>query len=105
MLELFQKIKPDVVIHTASPHFNVPLKEIMYKVNVEGTRTIIKVAQETGVKAVVYTSSASVISDNSTDLINADEDYPMIIGDLQPLYYTTTKVRFTTIRHFVLYAA
>lgn len=91
MHELFTNMKPDVVIHTASPHFNVPSKTIMHKVNVEGTRTILKVSQDTGVKALVYTSSASVISDTLNDLVNADETYPLVMGAQQPEYYTTTK--------------
>lgn len=91
MRELFIKIKPTIVIHTASPKFNMA-DEILYKVNVDGTKTLLRVASETGVKAFVYTSSASVISDNSTDLINADETYPLVTGKAQPEYYTNTKV-------------
>lgn len=91
MHELLNKIKPTVVIHTASPKFNINQPEIMYKVNVEGTKTIVRVAQETGVKAFVYTSSASVISDTQTDLINADEEYALVTGKDQPEYYTHTK--------------
>jgi len=93
MEELFMKIKPNVIIHTASPHLTINMPEVMYKVNVEGTKTMVKVAQKTGVKAFVYTSSASVIHDTQSDLINADESYPYIMGDKQPEYYTTTKVR------------
>ncbi|GAB7356193.1 hypothetical protein MBLNU459_g6778t2 [Dothideomycetes sp. NU459] len=91
MLELFQKIRPAVVIHTASPKFNINQPEIMYKVNVDGTKNIVRIAQETGVTAFVYTSSASVVSDNETDLVNADEDYPLVTGKDQPEYYTHTK--------------
>ncbi|THW10003.1 hypothetical protein D6C98_08592 [Aureobasidium pullulans] len=92
MRELFIKIKPTIVIHTASPKFNMA-DEILYKVNVDGTKTLLRVASETGVKAFVYTSSASVISDNSTDLINADETYPLVTGKAQPEYYTNTKMQ------------
>ena len=91
MSQLFAEIKPNVVIHTASPRYDAP-KEIMYKVNVDGTKNLIAVAQQHGVRAFVYTSSASVISDNSTDLINADEEYPLVTGSDQPEYYTHTKV-------------
>jgi len=94
MRELFIKIKPSIVIHTASPKFNMA-NEILYKVNVDGTKTLLRVASETGVKAFVYTSSASVISDSSTDLINADETYPLVTGKAQPDYYTNTKVRIS----------
>ncbi|KAL1305717.1 hypothetical protein AAFC00_007304 [Neodothiora populina] len=88
--KIFAEVKPDVVIHTASPRFDSP-HPIMYKVNVDGTKNLLKIAQEAGVKAFVYTSSASVISDNKTDLVNANEEYPLVIGDTQPEYYTTTK--------------
>ncbi|KAK8168244.1 3-beta hydroxysteroid dehydrogenase/isomerase family-domain-containing protein [Phyllosticta citrichinensis] len=89
---LFEKLKPDVVIHTASPVAHGIPHEIMYKVNVDGTRNLLRASQESGVKAFVYTSSASVIFDNATELVNADESYPVIAGDDQPSYYTSTKV-------------
>lgn len=92
MRELFQKLKPDGVIHTASPHFHLP-PAVHDKVNVEGTKNLVKAAQDAGVKAFVYTSSASVVLNPSTELVNADETWPMIMGDAQPEYYTTTKVR------------
>jgi sterol-4alpha-carboxylate 3-dehydrogenase (decarboxylating) len=92
MKTLFQKLKPDGVIHTASPHFHLP-PAVHDKVNVEGTKNLVKAAQEAAVKAFVYTSSASVVLGPTTELINADETWPMIMGDKQPEYYTTTKVR------------
>ncbi|ORY09470.1 3-beta hydroxysteroid dehydrogenase/isomerase family-domain-containing protein [Clohesyomyces aquaticus] len=85
------KIKPDSVIHTASPHFNLG-KELHYQVNVEGTKNMVKAAQDAGVKAFIYTSSASVIYDPDVELNNADETWPMVAGDRQPEYYTSTKV-------------
>ncbi|KAI9698345.1 MAG: erg26, C-3 sterol dehydrogenase [Bogoriella megaspora] len=88
---LFEKTKPDVIIHTASPIFNANKPELMYKVNVDGTKALIKASQETGVKAFVYTSSASVISDTKADVIYADERYSICSGPSQPEYYTTTK--------------
>jgi sterol-4alpha-carboxylate 3-dehydrogenase (decarboxylating) len=91
MQVLFAKIKPDVVIHTASPHFNLS-PQIHDKVNVDGTRNLLKAAQDSGVKAFVYTSSASVIFGPAVELVNADESWPLITGDAQPEYYTTTKV-------------
>jgi sterol-4alpha-carboxylate 3-dehydrogenase (decarboxylating) len=93
MLALFRKIKPDAVIHTASPNANVKIDELMYKVNVEGTKTMVRASQETGVKAFVYTSSASIIHDTRSNLICADESYPIIMGKDQPQYYTTTKAQ------------
>lgn len=96
---LLYKLKPDVVIHTASPVFTSSkgadakrVKELYYKVNVEGTRVLLEESKRVGTKAFVYTSSASVCSDNSTDLINADEQYGLVKGKLQPEYYSDTKV-------------
>ena len=93
MLKFFGKLQPDAVIHTASPNHSHKSQELMYKINVDGTKTMVRVAQETGVKAFVYTSSASVISDTRSDLIYADETYPLVMGKNQPEYYTTTKAQ------------
>jgi sterol-4alpha-carboxylate 3-dehydrogenase (decarboxylating) len=92
MNSIFSQVRPDVVIHTASPHFDLK-PEIHEKVNVGGTKVLLKAAQDAGVKAFVYTSSASVILDPTRELINADERWPLVTGDAQPEYYTTTKVR------------
>jgi hypothetical protein len=91
MQALFAQLKPDAVIHTASPHFNLPAA-IHDKVNVQGTKNLLKASQDAGVKAFVYTSSASVIFGGQTELVNANEEWPLVTGDEQPEYYTTTKV-------------
>ncbi|KAK3111656.1 erg26, C-3 sterol dehydrogenase [Teratosphaeriaceae sp. CCFEE 6253] len=94
MLKLFGRLQPTAVIHTASPNaLNNKNTQLMYDVNVTGTKTLVRAAQETGVKAFVYTSSASVIHDTISDLVNANETYPLIIGAAQPEYYTTTKAQ------------
>jgi sterol-4alpha-carboxylate 3-dehydrogenase (decarboxylating) len=91
MRALFAQVKPDAVIHTASPHFN--LKPAVHDaVNVQGTKNLLKAAQDAKVKAFVYTSSASVILDATTELVNANEEWPLVTGEAQPEYYTTTKV-------------
>ena len=87
---IFQEVKPDVVIHTASPKFDAP-NHIMYKVNVEGTKALIQIAKESGTQSFVYTSSASVVSDAKADLKNGDEIFPVILGDKQPEFYVNTK--------------
>ncbi|KAF2723116.1 NAD(P)-binding protein [Polychaeton citri CBS 116435] len=92
MKALFQRLKPEGVIHTASPVLtSSSIKDVMYKVNVQGTKNLVRVSQETGVRGFVYTSSASVIHDTRSDLVYADETYPIIMGSKQPEYYTTTK--------------
>ncbi|RSL59834.1 hypothetical protein CEP54_007080 [Fusarium duplospermum] len=93
LLSLIEELKPDVVIHTASPVANNPKigNDIFKKVNVDGTQSVVDACEKAGVKALVYTSSASVISDNVTDLLNADERWPLIRGDQQTEYYSETK--------------
>lgn len=95
LLSAFEELKPDVVIHTASPaaadHTNA--KDLFQKVNVDGTNCVIEACQKAGVKALVYTSSASVISNDVDDLYNADERFPVLTGDQQHSFYSDTKVR------------
>lgn len=93
--EVFSTVKPDVVIHTVSPLAqgeSRAAKDVFYKVNVEGTKNIIAACEKHDVKALVYTSSSSIVSDNVTDLINVDERWPVITGKLQTEYYSHTKV-------------
>jgi sterol-4alpha-carboxylate 3-dehydrogenase (decarboxylating) len=95
VVTVLEEVRPDVVIHTAAPapQANTVVADGLYKkVNVDGTRTIIEACKKTGVKALVYTSSASIISDNVNDLVNADEKWPVIRGKAQSEYYSETKV-------------
>ncbi len=92
---LADRLRPDVVVHTASPpaQGSGPVANALFRrVNVDGTRAVVAACRRAGVKALVYTSSASVLSDNRSDLINANEDYPVIRGKAQTEYYSETKV-------------
>lgn len=64
----------DVIVHSASPMHGLG-QEIYEKVNVAGTKNLIKVAKKLHVKALVYTSSAGVIF-NGQNIYNADESWP-----------------------------
>ncbi|OAA66731.1 c-3 sterol dehydrogenase c-4 decarboxylase [Niveomyces insectorum RCEF 264] len=91
---IFQEAAPDVVVHTASPaaqSSNPTADALFYKVNVEGTRSVVAACKAAGVRCLVYTSSASILSDNKSDLINADERWPVIRGKEQTEYYSETK--------------
>ncbi|KOS20189.1 Sterol-4-alpha-carboxylate 3-dehydrogenase [Escovopsis weberi] len=91
---LLDRLRPDVVIHTASPVAAGALPvsdEVFYKVNVDGTRCVVQACQKAAVKGLVYTSSASVVNDNKTSIFNADESWPVIRGAQQSEYYTETK--------------
>jgi sterol-4alpha-carboxylate 3-dehydrogenase (decarboxylating) len=98
MLAIFRRIKPDVVIHTASPSMLEGNRALLHKVNVDGTKNLLEVAGGAKgdwggkCKAFVYTSSSSVVHDTQSDLINVNEEWPYIRGDLQKEYYSETKV-------------
>ncbi|KAI1105231.1 NAD(P)-binding protein [Jackrogersella minutella] len=94
LVKVLGRLKPDVVIHTASPPaqgLGAVANDVFKKVNVDGTRAVIAACQQNDVKALVYTSSASVMSNNRDDLINANEEYPVIRGKYQTEYYSETK--------------
>lgn len=99
---VFDQFRPDIVIHTASPAPQAESKvanDLFQKVNVEGTKVIVDACLHAGVKVLVYTSSASILSDNKTDLRNANEDFPVIRAPHQTEYYSETKVRRTRHHH------
>ncbi|KIX01266.1 uncharacterized protein Z518_08991 [Rhinocladiella mackenziei CBS 650.93] len=96
LLEVFKKVKPDVVINTVSPQWEAPA-DLLRRVNIVGTRILLEVAGgkhgDWGgkCKAFVHTSSASVVHDGEADLINADERYPYVCPNPRE-YYSETKV-------------
>lgn len=98
MLSVFRAVKPDIVIHTASPSMLEGNKELLRKVNVDGTKTLLEVAGgEHGdwghrCKAFIYTSSSSVVHDTQSDLIYVNEKWPYVRGPQQQEYYSETKV-------------
>lgn len=98
MLEVFKKVKPDVVIHTASPDVLSLNKKLLHTVNVGGTKTLLRVAGgEEGdwggkCKAFIYTSSSSVVHDTQSDMVNVTEEWPYVRGPAQQSYYSETKV-------------
>ncbi|KAJ7498534.1 hypothetical protein FB451DRAFT_1015782 [Mycena latifolia] len=57
---IVKKIKPLVVLHTASPVHGLP-PNIYYEVNETGTRNVIAACREAGVKKLIYTSSTGVV--------------------------------------------
>ena len=90
--QVYEAVKPQVVIHTASPVVSSLNANLYYKVNVEGTRLLLEAAGLLGyTKAFVYTSSPSVIHDGISNLVKADENYPVLRGAAQPEPYSRTK--------------
>lgn len=94
LASVFDAVRPDLVVHTASPVGNDSkiAHDLFKRVNVDGTQAVVDACRKADVKALVYTSSASVMSDNVSDLLNADERWPMIRGEQQTEYYSETKV-------------
>lgn len=76
VFDLFRKIKPDVVIHTAA-ETNVDRcetqKELSWKINVEGTRNIAEACSKTGAK-MVYVSTDYVFDGEKG--LYTEEDKP-----------------------------
>ena len=70
----------DVVYHLAAMVSDWGKKEEFYKMNVEGTRDLLRASQEAGVKRFVYMSTSSVLwkSDfwNVHNMVDIDESYP-----------------------------
>lgn len=88
--------RPTVLIHSAgivpagSDRYSNRLRELVYSVNVQGTKNVLSAAKEAKVKAFIYTSSITIITDdNANDYPNFDESTP--IGNAS-LVYGASKV-------------
>jgi sterol-4alpha-carboxylate 3-dehydrogenase (decarboxylating) len=78
------------IIHTASPmHGAKP--EVFWKVNVEGTRTVIAAAVANGVSKLVFTSTAGVTFSGHEDMIDIDERLPYVTEETAHDTYNYTK--------------
>jgi sterol-4alpha-carboxylate 3-dehydrogenase (decarboxylating) len=94
VLQLLQSVKPLTIFNTISPAMlgQKNTRSIFENVNIKGTRILLDSIWEVGTtKALVYTSSSSVIHDNRTDLVFATEDVPYCPESEQTVYYTHTK--------------
>ena len=72
----------DAVIHVAADYrLWVPDPAEMYKANVEGTRELLRLARETGVRRVVYTSSVATMGFDRAGTV-VDEETPVGEADM-----------------------
>ena len=72
----------DALLHVAADYrLWVPDPDTMYRANVEGTRELLKLARETGVPRVVYTSSVATMGFRSDGTI-VDEATPVSLADM-----------------------
>jgi dihydroflavonol-4-reductase len=72
----------DAVMHVAADYrLWIPDPQAMYKANVDGTRELLRMAREAGVKRIVYTSSVATMHFR-TDGIVINEDTPVSLRDM-----------------------
>ncbi len=72
----------DALLHVAADYrLWVPDPEEMYKANVEGTRTLLRLTREAGVARVVYTSSVATMGFRADGTV-VDEDTPVSEADM-----------------------
>lgn len=72
----------EAVFHVAADYrLWVRDPEQMYRANVEGTRGLLRAANQQGVRRVVYTSSVATMGFGSNGTL-ADEDSPVSLGDM-----------------------
>ena len=72
----------EAVVHVAADYrLWIPDPQSMYRANVDGTRELLRMAREAGVKRVVYTSSVATMHFRQDGLV-INEDTPVSIGDM-----------------------
>lgn len=83
MKQLLQKIRPQIVIHSAgivpplSERYSRRMEKTVKLINVEGTRNMLEAAKDSHVQAFVYTSSCCAVTDDMTQpYANIDERWP-----------------------------
>ncbi|KAM7209265.1 hypothetical protein V8F06_014889 [Rhypophila decipiens] len=76
---IFHKIKPKVIFHVATADALSRNDSILRRVIVDGTHNILTSAIKVAtVQAFIFTSTSSLVHDNVSDLINADEKFPVL---------------------------
>ena len=78
----------DRAYHVAALYTMDDRPEAYYRVNVEGTRTVLRACQEAGVRRVVYTSTIAAVGSARGGRL-ADEDTVWDLGELFVPYVTT----------------
>jgi dihydroflavonol-4-reductase len=72
----------DAVMHVAADYrLWIPDPQSMYKANVDGTRELLRLAREAGVRRVVYTSSVATMGFRTDGLI-VNEDTPVSLKNM-----------------------
>jgi dihydroflavonol-4-reductase len=72
----------DALMHVAADYrLWIPDPQSMYRANVDGTRELLRMVRETGVRRVVYTSSVATMGFRSDGLI-VNEDTPVSLANM-----------------------
>jgi dihydroflavonol-4-reductase len=72
----------DAVVHVAADYrLWIPDPDAMYRANVDGTRELLRLGREAGVRRFVYTSSVATMH-FFTDGTVSDEETPVSLGDM-----------------------
>ncbi|ROW06273.1 hypothetical protein VPNG_08074 [Cytospora leucostoma] len=89
---VFLEARPRTIFHIACPDSMVHQPDVFRRVNVDGAKNLLLSARRLGtVQALVNTSTSSVIHDNVSDLIDADDTSPVLKYPAQKRVYTLTK--------------
>ena len=93
---IIERVKPRAIVHAAgmvpelAERYGRSLEAKVYKVNVEGTRTMLAVAKDHGVETFVWTGSCTAVTDDMRrEYRNIDEAVPT---SNQSLIYGESKV-------------
>lgn len=91
---VFAEAQPRTIFHVACPDSIIQQPAVFKKVNVTGAHNLLVAAEKVGtVQAFVNTSTPSVIHDNVSDLVMADETLPVLEYPAQKRVYTLTKAK------------
>src|ERR1022692_1674808 len=72
----------DAVMHVAADYrLWMPDPKVMYRANVDGTRELLRLSREAGVRRVVYTSSVATMGFRADGLI-VNEDTPVTLANM-----------------------
>lgn len=89
---VFLQARPKTIFHLACPDPMVRQPDIFKRVNVGGARNLVSAARKVGtVRALVNTGTSSVVHDNVSDLVDADDTLPVLKYPAQKRIYTLTK--------------
>lgn len=89
---VFPEAKPKTIFHIACPDSIVQQPDVFRSANVGGARNILSAARKVGtVRVLVNASTSSVIHDNSSDLVDADDTLLVLKYPAQKRIYTLTK--------------